>query len=112
MIPLTEQCRAVLFAETWELAQKYCGGDHDKLMSGLTISREDLRNYIADFGYPKGWWRFEPAAYDGLYTIEQNQVWIVYFQERGRIDHQFPQKFATRAEAEDFVLDNVYLRKK
>ncbi|MCP3931176.1 MAG: hypothetical protein GY705_18995 [Bacteroidetes bacterium] len=112
MIPRNEQCHAILNAKEWELSQKYCDGSYETLETKLSITRVDLKKYISKHGYPKGWWRFEAATYDGLYTIEKEGNWIVYFQERGGIDYQYPNKFSSKEEAVDFVLDNVYLKKK
>jgi len=112
MIPKSEQSDAILNATEWRLAEKYCTGDMSSLQSWLTVTRDDLRTHIAAHGYPHGWWRFETATFDGLYTVENNGVWIVYVQERGQIEHGYPQEFRTKAEAVDFVLDTVYLKVK
>lgn len=112
MIPPTEQAYALLHATTWDLAGKYCNGDHEELLSCLTATRADLKQCIEERGFPESWWRFEAGTYDGLYTVEKDGVWVVYFQERGRIDYQYPQTFTTKAEAVDFVLDEVYLKKR
>ena len=112
MIPKSEQADAILNAKEWRLAEKYCDGDMSRLQSCLTVTRDDLRAHIAAHGFPQGWWRFEPATFDGLYTVENDGVWIVYLQERGRIEHRYPEEFQTKAEAVDFVLGTVYLKGK
>lgn len=110
MIPIEEQIDAILNAKTWDLAAKYCGGNHERLLSLLTATRSDLKRYIAEHGFPEGWWRFEPATFDGLYTVEQGGRWSAYLQERGARCWQAPETFATQEEAADYVLDNFYLK--
>ena len=111
MIPKYEQSKAILEANTWELAQKYTFGNHEELKGKLNVSVEDLRAYIDKNGFPKGWWHFEVKTQDGLYCVKEAQNWIVYFQERGKKYYQFPDTFKEKEDAIKFILKKVYLKK-
>jgi hypothetical protein len=111
-IPEEEQADAILTGRTWELAVRYFGeGDLERLAACMTVTREDLRRHVDEHGYPEGWWRFEAGTEDGLYTVPSDGEWIVYLQERGKIEREYPGRFRTRDEAVDFVLESIYLKR-
>jgi hypothetical protein len=111
MIPKNEQAWAILNAKEWELARRYFDGNFSKLEEAYTVTRQDLKDYIEEHGYPKGWWHFTKGTQDGLYLIEREGMWVVYVQERERIDYEYPEKFKTKDEGVDYFLDNVYLKR-
>ncbi|MBJ6802073.1 hypothetical protein [Geomonas propionica] len=112
MIPKNEQVCAILNAREWELARKYFDGNLSALEAALTVTCQDLKDYIEEHGFPTGWWHFAEGTQDGLYLVEKNGMWIVYIQERGRIDYEYPEKFNTKEEGIDYVLDNIYLKRR
>ena len=108
-IPKIEQCAAILHAKEWDLAKRYCGGDIQKLRALLDVSREDLKEYLATHGHPRGWWWLTEETFDGLYLVPRGDGWVVYLQERGRCEYE--QCFQNRGDALDFILDTFYLKK-
>ncbi len=111
MIPKKEQACAILNAREWELAHKYFDGNLSKLEAALTVTRQDLKDYIEEHGFPKGWWHFAEGTQDGLYLVERAGILVVYIQEREKIDYEYPEKFKTKEEGVDYILDNIYLKR-
>lgn len=111
MIPKNEQACAILNAREWELAHKYFDGNQSKLEAAFTVTRQDLKDYIEEHGFPNGWWHFAERTQDGLYLVEKDGMWVMYIQERERIDYEYPEKFKTKEEGVDYILDTFYLKR-
>lgn len=85
-IPEAEQLEALISGGTFELAKRYAGGDHRRLISMLTVTLADVVAHARRHQLPRGWFHFEAGAADGVYLIERSGRWCVYRQERGQLD--------------------------
>ena len=105
-----DQIAAILSSTELDLAAKYFAGDVRLMEASWTITKDDVKSYIATHGFPEGWVQFSPKTYDGLYLVERDSKWLLYYQERGAIDYE--ERFESRAEALDELLDCYYLRRR
>ncbi|GEM_PF-1712830 len=106
-IPKNEQIEAILKAKEWDLARKY--GLNEPSEIKWTISKEEVLQFVEHNGFPKGWVGFKRSVSDGLYVLEDGAEWTVYYQERGAIHYE--DRFNSRNEATDFLLENYYLKR-
>jgi hypothetical protein len=105
-----EQIAAILNGREWEFAQRFLAGDVGLMDRSWTITKQDVKAYIAKHGFPEGWVRFKPQTYDGVYLLPRDDGWEVHYQERGLVYDQ--EHFNTWDEAMDYLLDNYYLKGK
>jgi len=108
MIPIDEQLYAITHAKNWELANKYFNGDHDQLNKNWTVTDDDIYNYIIKNDFPKGWVHTSEATYDGLYILEQDNKWLIYEKERGRIYENTNKYFETYSSAVQYIIKAYY----
>lgn len=107
-IPKAEQLEALIAAETWDLAVRYAGGDHARLMSMLTVTLKELVAYARERGLPETWVHRQPGRADGLYLIEDGGRFCVYPQDRGRLDGD-EVWFDTEPEAFEYLIATYYM---
>jgi len=112
MIPLKEQVDAIIHAQTWELANKYLDGDHDRFWQECSVTVNDLVEYVVQNGLPKGWAHTSEATFDGVYIVPQNGNWTTYEQERGRICDESVRFFESYSDALSYFLTTNYLSEK
>ena len=108
--PKDEQIAAILTAKEWELSRHYFDGNVERMEKSWTITKRDVKAYIAEHGFPAGWVHFAPQTYDGVYVLPLDGGWSVRYQERGEVyeDERFP----TQDEAMDYLLDTYYLSRR
>ena len=107
-IPKDEQIVAILQAKEAELAAKYGISGPDEI--AWTVSKEEVKEYIAKNGFSSGWVHFQEQTYDGVYLLEDRSKWRLFYKERGEIYYE--ELFQSREEAMDFLLDEYYLKRK
>jgi len=112
MIPLKEQVDAIIHAQTWELANKYLDGDHDRFWQECSVTVNDLVEYVVQNGLPKGWAHTSEATFDGVYIVPQNGNWTTYEQERGRICDESVRFFESYSDGLSYFLTTNYLSEK
>lgn len=109
MIPKDEQLEAVLTARLWDLAQRYAGGDYHRAEAMLTFTLDELVAYAREHDLPaEGWFRREPATYDGVYLVADGDGFAVYRQERGEVIAG-PDRFDGEPAAFEHVLATYYM---
>ena len=103
-----EQIAAILNGREWQFAQRFFAGDVDRMDGSWTITKQDVKAYIAKHGFPEGWVRFTSQTYDGVYLLPRDNGWEVHYRERGVVYDE--ERFNTRDEAMDYLLDNYFLK--
>ena len=107
-IPADEQILAILQAKEGELAAKYGVTAPNEIT--WSISKVDVKRYIAENGFPGTWVHFREQSFDGVYLLPANFEWKVCYQERGLIHYE--ERFPSKEEAMDYLLDEYYLKRK
>lgn len=110
-IPVAEQAAALLKAQTFELATKYCDGDLRLLDERWTVRIADLIQYVKENGLPVGWLHTRPATYDGIYLIKSDAQWSVHEQERGGIYNESRKSFGSYDHALEYIMQTYYMPK-
>ena len=107
-IPKREQLEALITGRTWDLAVRYAGSDHPRLLSMLDVTLEELVAHARERGLPETWVHREPGRADGLYLVEDGGRFCVYAQDRGRLDSE-QAWFDTEPEAFEYLIETYYL---
>ena len=107
-IPRDDQISAILNAKEWNLAKSHGFSDPDDIP--WSVSRDDVKSYIDKNGFPKGWVHFSEQTFDGVYLLPTGEDWKVCYQERGIIHYE--ERFKSRDEAMNYLLDVYYLKRK
>ena len=106
-IPANEQIAAILQAQEWKLAKNY--NLHDVSDIQWSVSKDDVKRYIEQNEFPKGWVYFSEETFDGVYLLASGCEWKVYYKERGIIHSE--ENFKTREDAMDYLLTEYYLKR-
>lgn len=107
MTPLSarEQMCALLTGRAFEVAATYNVSDYATL---FTLSVEEIHEYVALNGLPDGAVMTAPDSRDGLYLVEGDGKFRVYWQDRGivMVEHVFSVRKAAAKAAVDELLIN------
>ena len=98
--PAAQQIAALLTGRCYLLASEWAEKD---LLDGteyrnvFTVTAREVLHYVNTNGIPSGSWSDRPGPDDGIYFLEEEQNFRVYYQERGFTSEVLC--FATKEEA-------------
>ena len=81
-----EQIETLLTGKAFSLVWSLFGR---KQLSGkeygevFTVSRQEVLDHVRQHGFPKGSYCDQPRSAEGPYMLEENGVYVIYYQERG-----------------------------
>lgn len=81
-----EQIQVLLSGRAFQFVKAYTGKSEltgEEYKAVFTVSRQQVFDHVQTHGLPPGGWNSQPGGFDGLYMIERDGRFVVYFQERG-----------------------------
>lgn len=101
-----EQLDAIVGARTYQLVNRYLGGDYGRERELYTVTPDQVLAHARTVGLPS-WVQYRPNTYDGIYIVPRGDRWAVYHQERGKSHGDT--LFDTKDEAFEHVVMNDYV---
>jgi len=102
------QIVALLTGRAFQLACEWTGKttlDGGEYQHVFTVEPEAVHDYVLRKGVPTGAWSNRPASHDGLYMVEHQGKYSVYYQERGITFDE--SSFSSKREAEIALVDQL-----